>query len=58
MNHINPDQHPQRYSRLRGLIEEILVRRLFENRLDGYTLETALQIIDTMKGEGHYESQG
>jgi hypothetical protein len=40
------DNHPLRYSPLRDAIEAILSRRVFEQRLYGYTLETSLEIAE------------
>ncbi len=45
----NIDKHPKRYSPLQSKIEYILSRRVFERRLDGYTLETSLEILDAME---------
>ena len=38
------DKHPLRYSPVTAEIEKILTRRMHKKRLDGYTLETALEI--------------
>ncbi len=40
----NIDKHPLRYSPVTVEIEKILMRRMHGNRLDGYTLETAVEI--------------
>lgn len=44
------DLHPLRHSKLTADIERILYRRSLEKRLDGYTLETALEIAETIVG--------
>jgi len=44
----NIDKHPLRYSPLRDQIEGILLRRHFDKRLDGYFLETSLEIAETL----------
>jgi hypothetical protein len=33
-----------------GDIEKIILRRIFEKRLEGYTIETAREIFDTVVG--------
>lgn len=40
----NLDRHPLRYSPLTAEIEKILTRRLLAKRIEGYTLEAALEI--------------
>jgi len=45
----NLDEHPKRYSPLQGKIETILLRRIYEGKHDGYTLETSLEILDAME---------
>ena len=40
------DKHPLRYSPLRDRIERVLFRRALEGRLDGYTLETSIEIAE------------
>ena len=42
------DDHPLRYSELEQVIEKILLRRSHAHRLEGYTLETALEIADAV----------
>lgn len=44
------DEHPLRYSTLVRTIESVLLTRLHNKRLDGYTLETAIQIVDSIVG--------
>ena len=44
------DDHPLRNSVLAQTIESILLTRLHNKRLDGYTLETALAIADAIIG--------
>jgi hypothetical protein len=48
------DQDPLRYSPLEQAIEKVLFRRCLEKRIDGYTLETSVEIahavIDLLKG--------
>ena len=38
------DDHELRYAPLTAEIERVIVRRLFQNRLDGYVFETALEL--------------
>jgi hypothetical protein len=45
---VSIDEHPLRYSQTTREIEQILIRRLFEKRLDGYTLEAAIEIADAV----------
>lgn len=42
----NIDKHPMRYSPIVSEIERILMQRLYYNRIDGYVLETAIQIAE------------
>lgn len=42
------DNHPLRYSPLTSEIEAILFARSMSRRLEGYTLETALEIAEAM----------
>lgn len=42
----NIDAHPLRYAAVTDAIEQILSTRLFEKRLDGYLLETSIQIAE------------
>ena len=42
----NIDKHPLRHTLMRQSIEDILARRLHQKRLDGYTLETSLEIAE------------
>jgi hypothetical protein len=42
------DSHPKRYAPEQNKVERILTRRLSEKRLDGFTLETSLEILDTL----------
>lgn len=44
------DDHPLRYSKLAKDIEKVLFRRAVQKKLDGYTLETALEIADAITG--------
>lgn len=44
------DTHPLRYSTMVRTIESVLLTRLHNKRLDGYTLETAIQIADSIVG--------
>jgi len=43
---MNVDKHPLRYTPLTEEIEAILIRRAYEKRLDGYTLDTAVEIAE------------
>jgi hypothetical protein len=45
----NLDKHPLRYSPLRIAIESILLRRIIEQRISGFTLEAALEIADAVR---------
>lgn len=38
------DEHELRYTPLAGEIEKVITRRIFENRVDGYALEMALEL--------------
>ena len=40
------DDHELRYSPLAAEIEKVLMRRLFQERLDGYVLETAIELAE------------
>lgn len=40
------DDHELRNSPLLHAIETVILRRLYEKRIDGYTLETALELAD------------
>lgn len=40
------DDHPLRYSSLVRAVERIIIRRVFANRVDGFTLEMALELAD------------
>ena len=42
------DAHPMRYTSEQRTIERVLTRRLIENKLDGFTLETSLEILDAL----------
>ena len=44
----NIDDHPKRYDPTRDAIELVLIRRIASERLDGYTLETSLEIMDVL----------
>jgi hypothetical protein len=43
---MSTDEHPLRYVFITGEIEKILFRRALEHRLDGHTLDTALEISE------------
>jgi len=43
------DDHKLRHCAQRGAVEQILIRRLSEGRLDGYTLEASLEIAEAMQ---------
>lgn len=45
----NIDAHPDRYSPLQGAIENILLTRLHQGKLNGYVLETSIQIMDAVR---------
>lgn len=45
----NIDAHPDRYSPLRSAIESILLTRMHQGKLDGYVLETSIQIVDAVR---------
>lgn len=47
---MNIDQHPLRYSTLVQTIERVLLTRLHYKKINGYTLETAIQIADSIVG--------
>lgn len=47
----NIDDHPKRYDRTRDAIELVLMRRMAAGRLDGYTLETSLEIMDVLPNQ-------
>src|SRR6478736_2681874 len=42
----NIDAHHMRYHPLESAIESIILTRMFEKKLDGYVLETAVQIAE------------
>jgi hypothetical protein len=42
----NTDDHPLRYHPLREAIEEVLTRRALENKLQGYTLDTSIELLE------------
>lgn len=47
----NIDEHPLRYTPLATAIERIIIRRLHLRRIDGYTIETALEIADAIHAQ-------
>lgn len=53
---MNIDKHPLRYSSLVSKIEDILLHRFMSNRLNGYTLETAIEIAEMIPSSYHGES--
>lgn len=46
------DRHPFRYAPLRGELERVLALRLHNKRLDGYLLETSLDLLEIARAYG------
>lgn len=51
----NIDGHPDRYNPLRDAIENILLTRLHQKRLEGHVLEVSMQIMDAVRLSTHQQ---